>query len=261
MRVIIFLLLVFMHSSLSMSFSKCNTQVNDNKDEKLRQQQQLAITQSKYYLTFGLPPMNQHQNKTLNSNRPIGYSIEAECYSTLTKKQQNQQIASNTKTYNSYDLPPSVAAADFDSSCPVEVTVSNCSSGLVGIDLDFKYSSLDQLRFVVDLSRSRIDMRNLTFFIHLKLSVNRKFGNGCSAALILYPSSHSLFDLSHLFAFDHIFEYSESLTQRLVHYWRFFITAATNPFCVYSLLVIALLLVLACLITIICLARNHCLRI
>lgn len=235
MRKFLIQIVVLIAASLVEPSSRCDVLINE-KNINDNEEKSLQITSNKYQLSFGLNLKNNtswnSSRSSIEKNEPIGYSIEAECYNM-------KNVSTKTRAYYSHDL----------NNIPIEIFINNCS-GAIYIEAP-ELNQQHYLRFVVDFKQS---IKNVSFFLHFKLGVNRRLGYGCSANLIMYPKTRSLFDLTDLFNenFGELFEYTEGL-QRIHRYWNLIIT---NPFCIYSLILIGLVLILALVITTCCLIRK-----
>lgn len=138
--------------------SECDLFINDKAYSQKFTEKKLTS----YNIIFGLP-VNSPQSL------PIGYSIDVECASDNVTK---------LKEYYSFEL----------NNVPVEININNCSGFLLirNLSLSHEDFKLNYLKFFLNINTLRVKK---TFEMRLKLTLNRRLGDGCMNDLIISASS------------------------------------------------------------------------
>jgi hypothetical protein len=150
----------------------------------------------------------------------LGYAIEAECYNLNRNNKSRDEF--------SHEL----------ANIPVEIIVDNCSN-LIKIDrvkLDGSY-----LNFDVDF---KVNLTAVRYFLYLNVFINRRYGNGCRANVIMYPQVGSVFSLSSFLKRN--YDRFSTSDMSFANFWK---SLTLSDMCVY-VFVLSIVLILFVLTTV-----------
>jgi hypothetical protein len=163
---------------------RCHTYINNKRTHLAGEVEPTLFTAFNYKISYGLPVYK-------SESTAIGYSIDVECYLAPRKEQhtshsliQSGAIGSKLRMHYSFDI----------SQTPIEINMINCGATMTRVEALIKNltlttkttSGINEPKYeYLNMSLRLRQLRNKSLDMSIRLSLNRRLGDGCMTNLTL----------------------------------------------------------------------------
>jgi hypothetical protein len=154
---------------------RCHIYINNKRTHVVGKEEPTLFTAFNYRISYGLPVYK-------SESTAIGYSIDIECHLRNEQTSQNGATIGKLRMHYSFDI----------NRTPIEINMINCGPTAARVEMLIKNLTLTSVTGLNELKHEYLNMtlnlrplRNKSVDMSMRLSLNRRLGDGCLTNLTL----------------------------------------------------------------------------